>query len=84
MDSPEEMLHQVGTFEPIDAKKILTLFEAQQIPFEVEPDDTTLDPSGRDLQALFGMNATGSRLAVFVPASALPKAQRILAELFPT
>ena len=78
------MLHQVGAFEPIDAKKILAEFEARQIPFEVEQDHSELAQPGRDFQMMFGMYPPGSRLAVFVPASALATAQAVIAELFPT
>ncbi len=42
MEPPEEMLQQVGAFEPSDAKRVIALLEARSIPFEVEADDSAL------------------------------------------
>jgi hypothetical protein len=83
MASPDEMLHELGGFEPVDAKKILTALEEAEIPFEVESDHSALGAPDRTFQLAFGMYPAGSRLLVFVPESALPKAQAIVRELFP-
>jgi hypothetical protein len=79
----DEMLHQVGDFEPSEAKKVLAAFEAQNIPFEVESDHSALAKPGRWLQQYFGMYPEGSKLIVFVPESSLAKAEAILKEMFP-
>jgi hypothetical protein len=84
MDDSPEMLHQLGAFEPIEAKRVLPLLEAHQIPFEVERDDSALGQPNRALQFYFGMYPEGSKLAVFVRESDLPRALKALEHLFPT
>lgn len=81
--SSDEMLHQVGAFEPSEAKRLLPLFEAEQIPFEVESDHSALAKPGRWLQQYFGMYPEGSKLVVFVPESFVPRAEAIVRRLFP-
>ncbi len=81
--SSDEMLHQVGDFEPFEAKKVLAAFEAQNIPFEVESDHSSLAKPGRWLLQSLGMYPEGSKLVVFVPESSVPKAEAILAAMFP-
>ncbi len=79
----DEMLHQVGDFEPSEAKKVLAAFEAAGITFEVESDHTALAKPGRWLEQYFGMYPEGSKLVVFVPESSLPKAEAIVKQMFP-
>ena len=81
--SSEEMLHQVGSFDPSEAKKLLAVFEAQGIPFEVESDHSALAKPGRWLEQYFGMHPDGSKLLVFVPESSLSKAEAIFRQMFP-
>lgn len=80
---PEEMFHQVGRFEPAEAKKLLAAFEARGIPFEVETDDSALARPERSLKLYFGMYPEGSKIVVFVLKSSLQDAEEILKELFP-
>ncbi len=80
---PEEMLHEVGAFEPHDAKKILDAFEARGVPFEIEADNRDLLSEGRDFQQQMGMCPPGSRLIIFVREAHLAQAQAIIAEMFP-
>lgn len=77
------MMHEVGAFEPADAKRVLDALETAGVPFEIEPDNSDLLASGRDLQLYLGMYPPGSRLLVFVPESSVAKAQEIVAKLFP-
>ena len=83
MDTPEEMMHQVGAFEPFEAKKLLELFEAEGIPFEIESDYSALASPSRYLQLSLGMYPEGSKLLVFVPESSLAKAEALLRDRFP-
>jgi hypothetical protein len=83
MNEPSEMLHQLGAFEPLEAKKVLPLLESHQIPFEVESDHSALGAPNRALQLYFGMYPEGSKLAVFVRESDLPKALQLLETIFP-
>jgi hypothetical protein len=83
MEDAGEMMHQVGAFEPHEAKRVLALFEARKIPFEVEADNSALADPTRPLQFYFGMYPEGSKLAVFVPESSLQEATKALSELFP-
>jgi hypothetical protein len=83
MPDESEMLHQLGTFEPHEATKLLPRLEAEGIRFELERDDSALAEPTRTLQLYLGMYPEGSKLAVFVPESLLEKAQAALTDLFP-
>jgi hypothetical protein len=83
MNESSEMLHQLGAFEPIEAKRVLPILEAHEIPFEVERDDSALTRPNRALELYFGMYPEGSKLAVFVRESDLPRALKALEHLFP-
>lgn len=83
MASSDELMHEVGGFDPVDAKKVLGALEAAGVPFEIEADHTDLLQPGRTLQMAFGMYPPGSKLLVFVPESAVARAQGIIAGLFP-
>lgn len=76
-------MHQIGAFEPHEAKRVLALLEARKIPFEVEADNSALAEPSRPLQFYFGMYPSGSKLAVFVPESVLEEATHALREIFP-
>jgi hypothetical protein len=83
MSDSSEMLHQLGAFEPMEARKILPLLESHQIPFEVEGDHSALGHPNRALLLYFGMSPEGSKLAVFVREQDLPKAIELVGQLFP-
>jgi predicted protein tyrosine phosphatase len=79
----QEMLHQVGSFEPLDAKRVLSLLEANSIPFEIEMDNSALERPGRWMELSLGMFPEGSRLIVFVPESKVAAANALVLSLFP-
>jgi hypothetical protein len=83
MSPPEEMMHEVGAFDPLDAKKILAALEAAGTRFEVESDHSELTRPGRTFQLAVGMSPPGSKLRIFVPESSLSEVQTLVAELFP-
>jgi hypothetical protein len=83
MSLPEEMMHEVGAFDPLDAKKILTALEADGTRFEVESDHSELTRPERTVQLALGMSPPGSKLRIFVPESSLARVQAVVAELFP-
>ena len=83
MDDTSEMLHQVGSFEPREAKKVLPLLEAAGIRFEIEADHSALTQPNRTLELYFGMYPAGSKLAVFVPESQIDRAMTVINDLFP-
>jgi hypothetical protein len=83
MSDAPEMLHQLGAFEPHDAKRVLSLLEAEKISFEVESDHSALVEPNRALQLYFGMYPEGSKLAVFVREPDLPRAVQLIAQIFP-
>jgi hypothetical protein len=76
MSALERMMHQIGSFEPFKAKRMLALLKARRIPFEMEADHPA-----RPLQ--LGMYPEGSGLAVFVPESMQDGAMAALGELSP-
>ena len=77
------MMHEVGAFDPLDAKKILAALEAAGIRFEVESDHSELTRPGRTFQLAVGMSPAGSKLRIFVPEPSLAKVQAIVADIFP-
>jgi len=81
-DEPETM-HQLGAFEPHEAKKVLPRLEAEGIRFELEVDNTELMKPTHAAQLYLGIYPEGSKLLVFVPASQLDRAMVALKELFP-
>lgn len=81
--APEEMLHQIGDFEPWEARQVLAALETEAIPFEVEADHSALRRPGRWIEQYFGMYPEGSKLVVFVPESAVPAATAIVRRFFP-
>ena len=83
MDDSSEMLHQLGAFEPHEAKKILPLLEAMGVRFEVEVDHSALAQPNRAVLLYFGMYPEGSKLAVFVPEAEVEKAMAAIRDLFP-
>jgi hypothetical protein len=83
MPDEPEILHQLGTFEPHEATRLLSRLEADGIRFELERDDSALAQPNRALQLYLGMYPEGSKLVVFVPASHLEKALAVVKELFP-
>ncbi len=68
---------EVGAFEPAEAKHLLPLLEAAGIPFEIETDNSALLRPGRTSAMVLGMYPDGSKIVVFVPASALDQAMEI-------
>ncbi len=84
MSSPDEMMHQVGGFDPKDARRVLEALEAAGIRFEIEADHSDLLQAGRTVQMALGMYPTGSKVLIFVPEMAITSAQEIIAHLFPT
>jgi hypothetical protein len=83
MEQPEESMQQIGAFEPSDAKRVLALLEAQQIPFEIEADNSALADPNRAIQLLCGLYPEGAKMIIFVPESRLPDAEAVLNRLFP-
>jgi len=83
MDDHGELMHQVGSFEPLDAKKVLPLLEANGIRFELETDDSALERPGRWMELSLGMYPEGSKLLVFVPESQVARATNLILSIFP-
>ncbi len=81
--SSEELLHEVGIFDPSDAKQVLAVFEAEGIPFEIEADHSALEDPNRPLQLYLWMFPAGSKFAIFVPESSLSQAEAIVKKLYP-
>ncbi len=83
MSDDPELMHQLGAFEPHEAKKVLPRLAAAGIRFEVEADNSALARPTRVLELYFGVYPEGSKLAVFVPESQLEKAMATIKDLFP-
>lgn len=83
MDDTHELMHQVGTFEPFDAKRVLPLLEANGIRFELEMDHSALQRPGRGVDLYLGTYPEGSKLMVFVPESQVATATTLILSLYP-
>jgi len=84
MDPPDELMHQIGAFEPFEAKKVLALLEAHGIPFEVEAESLCSGRSNAPLQFYFGVYPEGSKLAGVCPESKQDQVLEALKDLFHT
>jgi hypothetical protein len=80
---PEERWCQIGSFEPMEAKRVFPLLDQHQIPFEMEGDHSRLQAPFRFLQLEFGLYPEGSKVLIFVPEKDEIRAQQLLATLFP-
>ncbi|HSY54279.1 MAG TPA: hypothetical protein VK785_07520 [Opitutaceae bacterium] len=78
-----EMLHQLGSFEPMEAKRLLPALEMHGIPFEIETDNSALAHPNRWMGLAFGLYPDGSKIVVFVPESEMARALDVLHGLFP-
>jgi hypothetical protein len=83
MTSGDEMMHDIGGFEPSDVTRVLEALDAAGIRFEIEADHTQLLAAGRTFEMAMGMYPPGSRVLIFVPESRVADAQAIVAKLFP-
>ena len=77
------MLHQLGAFEPFEAKRVIAVLESAGVPFEIEADHSALAKPGRWMELYFGMYPEGSKLAIFVPESKIEEAEESMRRLFP-
>lgn len=78
----EELMHQLGSFEPVDGKRMATLLEERGIPFEVESNHSALLKPGRWLEQYLAMSPEGSKLEIFVPESRIEEASQLYREIF--
>lgn len=83
MDLVEEDFQRLGSFEPLEARRIFPALEAAGIPFDVKADHSALAKPGRWLHLYFALSPEGSKLETFVPASRLEEAQALIVRLFP-
>lgn len=82
MDGDEEILYELGTYEPRLAKRIIEGLEAEKIAFEVEADNSALEDPIRFLKLYFAMNPEGAKLRIFVGETKIDQATRLVAKLF--
>ncbi|AHF91516.1 hypothetical protein OPIT5_16090 [Opitutaceae bacterium TAV5] len=75
--------HQVGSFEPHEAKRILEALEKAGVPFEIEHDDSALERPLRTIELALAMSPEGAKLAIFVPEKDVGDVQALVRTLFP-
>ncbi len=87
MNSPDEkaetVWHQIGSFEPREAKRLLEALEKAGVPFEIEYDDSALQRPMRTVELYLAMNPEGAKLAIFVPEENVGDVQVLVRALFP-
>ncbi len=83
MAEEDNLLHELGAFEPAELKRIAPALEAAGIEFEIESDHHELGRPMRDSELVLGFNPAGSKLVVFVPGPKLEAATTIVATLYP-
>ncbi|PHX73629.1 MAG: hypothetical protein CK548_00170 [Opitutia bacterium] len=81
MPDAEPLLHQLGTFDPAEATRLIALLEQHSVTFEIETDESALSGSNDFSGLQFGVNPEGAKILIFVPEPALARAQEILARL---
>ncbi|MSU24386.1 MAG: hypothetical protein EXS32_11255 [Opitutus sp.] len=83
MSDEKQLLHELGAFDPMQAKRLLPLLEQSGIPFEVETDDVQLDQPNSFPALQFGLTSDGAKLLVFVSADHLSRAADVARQAFP-
>ncbi len=83
MAEEDNLLHELGAFEPAELKRIAPALEAAGIEFEIESDHHELGRPMRDSELVLGFNPAGSKLVVFVPGPKLEAATAIATTLYP-
>jgi hypothetical protein len=81
MPDAEPLLHQLGAFDPAEATRLAELLEQQNIPYEIETDESALTGSNDFSGLQFGVNPEGAKILVFVPEANLAQAQEVLGRL---
>jgi hypothetical protein len=81
--SSEEMLQQLGAFDPREMKDLIAALESQVIPFEVESDHSAVTSDGNWMSHNLGIYPEGSKLVIFVPESIFSRARKVMRGVFP-
>ncbi len=81
MPDAEPLLHQLGTFAPAEATRLVALLEQHNVTFEIETDESALSDSNILSGLQFGVNPEGAKILIFVPEPELARAQEILGRL---
>jgi len=76
-------MHVIGTFEPRDAKRVMTLLDESHIPFELQEDNSALATPNRGIALSLGMYPDGSRIIIMVPEPEADRASELLMKLYP-
>jgi len=81
MPDAEPLLHQLGTFDPAEATRLVDLLEKSGIDFEIDTDQSALSGSNDFSGLQFGVNPEGAKILLFVPEPDLARAQALLLSL---
>jgi hypothetical protein len=81
MPESEPLLHQLGTFDPAEATRVVALLEQHGLLFEIETDQSALSGSNDFSGLQFGVNPEGAKIMIFVPEPELAKAQELMGRL---
>jgi hypothetical protein len=79
----EEVLHELGAYSPVFAKRILAELESAKIPFEIEVDNTALANPLRGIQLYLCLSPEGSKIKIFVPETHLAAAKALEQQAVP-
>ncbi len=81
MPDAEPLLHQLGTFDPAEATRLVALLEEHHVTFEIDTDQSALSGSNDFSGLQFGVNPEGAKILIFIPEPELARAQELLARL---
>ncbi|MFM9953333.1 MAG: hypothetical protein ACKVVO_04685 [Opitutaceae bacterium] len=81
MPDAEPLLHQLGTFDPAEATRLVALLEEHHVTFEIDTDQSAFSGSNDFSGLQFGVNPEGAKILIFIPEPELARAQELLARL---
>jgi hypothetical protein len=79
----DEMLQQLGAFDPRDAKKLIAGLERHGIPFEMESDHSAVASDRHWMSINTGVSPQSSKLVFFVPEKLFAQAMKVMRDVFP-
>ena len=78
-----EKFEAIGAFEPREVKRVVALLEAQEIPFDLQVDNSALSNPVRAVQLSMGIYPEGPKIVVFVPEADYAAALEAISVMFP-
>ena len=78
-----EKFEAIVAFEPREVRRVVALLEAQEIPFDLQADNSALSNPVRAVQLSMGIYPEGPKIVVFVPEADYAAALEAISVMFP-